>query len=394
MAKKWMALALAAALSWAMCISCLAQQPSAVPPEEEGGEGADWQQAQVEDLLNQLGLQQLADAIPSSTREYLQQLGISADHPTQLLQLTPSQVGQLAAGLAREGLQGVGQAFFSMVAVAALALVLQQLQNAGLQSALSAAISLVVTLCTALVVSQPVAHCARLVEQAADELSRFMMAFLPVFSASVAAAGLPATATAYHMTLLAACQLIARLAGGLLSPLVGGYLALSLTGACTGNELLLRMAKGVQTAVCWLLGLSMTLFVGFLSLQSFLAAGGDKLGVKTTKFLLGSFVPVIGSAISDAYAAAKGCIALVKTTVGSIGVAVVALCCLPVLIWVGAWQGMFGICAAVGSWLELAGLDKLFRALGGAMAMLMAMAVSMALLFLIGIGVMLVLGTG
>ena len=74
--------------------------------------------------------------------------------------------------------------------------------------------------------------------------------------------------------------------------------------------------------------------------------------------------------------------------------ALVALTCLPMLIQLGLWQGVFALCSAMGELLGVGRLDKLFKALGGAMTMLLAMGCCLALLLVISIGLMLLLGGG
>lgn len=45
----------------------------------------------------------------------------------------------------------------------------------------------------------------------------------------------------------------------------------------------------------------MTVFTGLLSIQSIVGTSADTLGVKAAKFVVSNFVPIVGSAVADAY---------------------------------------------------------------------------------------------
>ena len=61
---------------------------------------------------------------------------------------------------------------------------------------------------------------------------------------------------------------------------------------------LLRLSRKCTT---WILGLLMTVFLGVLSMQNWLGSSVDTAASKTTKYVIANFVPVVGSAVSDAY---------------------------------------------------------------------------------------------
>ncbi len=54
-------------------------------------------------------------------------------------------------------------------------------------------------------------------------------------------------------------------------------------------------ASSLKSLVTWAMGLLLSIFVGLLSIQSVVASGADSVTAKTAKFLIGSFIPVVGS---------------------------------------------------------------------------------------------------
>ncbi|MGN1105939.1 MAG: stage III sporulation protein AE, partial [Huintestinicola sp.] len=72
------------------------------------------------------------------------------------------------------------------------------------------------------------------------------------------------------------------------------------------------------------LGFGMTVFTGLLSIQSIVGASADTLGVKAAKFVVSNFVPVVGSAVADAYSTMRSGLGLLRGAAGAFGI--IALC--------------------------------------------------------------------
>ena len=70
----------------------------------------------------------------------------------------------------------------------------------------------------------------------------------------------------------------------------------------------------------WIVGLVFTLFTGFLSIQGISAGKYDSVSIKATKFAIKSYIPIIGSYISDGMDFLVLGSVLVKNTIGLVGV--------------------------------------------------------------------------
>ena len=86
---------------------------------------------------------------------------------------------------------------------------------------------------------------------------------------------------------------------------------------------LLRLSRKCTT---WILGLLMTVFLGVLSMQNWLGSSVDTAASKTTKYVIANFVPVVGSAVSDAYTTVRSSLQMLRSTTGvAIGAAAAEL---------------------------------------------------------------------
>ena len=191
------------------------------------------------------------------------------------------------------------------------------------------------------------------------------------------------TAGTYHLFLLGACDLVGQVASNLLIPLMGIYLALCVVGSANPGINITGMAETIRKVVTWTMGFLVTLFVGLLSVQTFVASGTDGLAVKTTKFFISNFIPVVGSALSDAYTTAQGCMKVLKASVGAYGILTAAITFLPTLISVLVWNATAHLGAVAAEIFDLTQISRVLKATANAMGVLVAMIFCFALLLIV-----------
>lgn len=137
-----------------------------------------------------------------------------------------------------------------------------------------------------------------------------------------------------------------------LTPLFSVLLGVSILGGITVDASFLRIVTLLRKGFSWLL----TFFFGFLALilgyQSTIAAGADTLGARTVKFTVGSTVPLVGGALAESVRTLAGSIAVLRATVGTVGILCVVAILLQPLLLLWAHQLFFGVLGAVGGLLN------------------------------------------
>lgn len=370
------------------------------------GSGTVWADQEQDEALAQNALEQWAQAwvdemaqerlpeTPSTAQDTLEQLGMDELGLGGLLSLSPGDFVRVVWEQVEEQLSQPVQVLGRLVGMMLLCALLQGLETAFLQRGLGQVFSVVCVLAAASFLVEPVAQCILDTTQALREGSVFLLSFTPLLGGVVAAGGHPVLAGGYNLLLVGACQVVSQLAADTLMPLLGIYLGLCLVAAAAPQLGLEGLAEGIRKAVCWGLGLATTVFVGLLSLQSVISTGADSLSLRASRFLVGSFVPVIGGALSDAAAAAQSCLGMLRGAVGSFGILIAAATVLPALIQTVVWY----LIAAAGQQLAaVLGAREVGKALGGAAATLavtLAVMLCFALLVVVSTTVVLMLCSG
>lgn len=138
----------------------------------------------------------------------------------------------------------------------------------------------------------------------------------------------------------------------------------------------------------------LTVYVGLLGIQSIVAVSADTVTVKTAKFVTSSFVPVIGSALSDALVTAQACLKLLKASVGVYGILIAVFTFLPLFAEIICWYLAMQAAAFLGQLMGTGSITKVLEATASALGLLMSITLLFGLLFIISTTVMLVVGAG
>lgn len=333
------------------------------------------------------GASDLSDALPEETREWLAQWGLDASDPTS--------AGELSFGNAldmiREFLVSGGKKPLT-AAAAATAVILLCALFSGAGSGLSGqemqgAFSYISTLAVAGVILLPMMSAAAGAISAIKAASVFMLSFVPVFAAILISAGKPLTAAGFQPLVLGAAQVVGQAAAFFLTPLTGMYMAVSMSAALAPSLKTGGFSEGIRKTASWILTLSMTLFTGLLGIQTAIQGSADGLAMKTTKFLTGTFVPVVGASVSEALSTVQGCLGILKTTVGVYAVAAVAALLLPILLELLIWRLVLSLLTALSDLFDLQAISGLLKAAGGAAALLTAICLCVGLTFIISAAV-------
>ncbi|SFB81455.1 stage III sporulation protein AE [Ruminococcus albus] len=156
-------------------------------------------------------------------------------------------------------------------------------------------------------------------------INRFMLTYIPVFSAVSASSGNPMTAGAYSSSTVLLCEAAEFVASGVLVPFMSLFMAIAVVSALNTHVKLSGAADAIRRLTTWLLAALMLVFVGLLTIQGVTCSAADSVAAKTIRFTASSFIPVIGSSVSDAYLAVKSGVGVIRAAVGGFGMTAIFL---------------------------------------------------------------------
>lgn len=193
------------------------------------------------------------------------------------------------------------------------------------------------------------------------------------------------TAGVAQPILLFLINFIGNMISTVVLPLILIGTALGIISKVSDRIQISKISKYFKTTTIWILGVSLTLFVGILSLEGTLTSSVDGITAKTAKAAVSNFIPVVGKILGDAVDTIIGCGNILKNAVGIVGVIVVIGICIIPIIKLAILMGAYYIASAV---IEPIADEKIVTLLGGigdTFKILLAMLIAVSVMLIIGV---------
>lgn len=225
-------------------------------------------------------------------------------------------------------------------------------------------------------------------ESAIDTGGGFMKIFVPVFAGVTIASGHITSAGVYNTITLVAAEFIVELSRNFLMPLLSITIALAILGSVFSHTAVDGIIRLIKKLITWVMTVALTLFGGFVSLKCTLGASADGFAAKTAKFVISGFVPVVGSAVSDAYTTVKGSFDVMRCTIGLAGTVAVVMIMLPPVIELLLYRAVMWIGTAVAEMFSADSIAKLMKNLDSGLSIAMSILICFSMLFIICTGIL------
>lgn len=362
----------------------------------DGGEGAEQEEemSQYDELFKASGANRLFSILPEDTAELLKENGVNGVDSESLLGMS---FFELLGGLWSSFVSNLTTPFSLLatcIGIILLCALLDSMKASFKDESYEQVFSVVSVVCMGAALMAPVSRLIIDMARIIEEVSGFLLSFVPVYVGIITASGKPFSATAYSTAVIGTVQVISRISATVLVPMLGIYLAVCLIGsACTQIDIS-GIAQTVKKVVTTVLSFLLTIFVALLTMQSVVASAADTLSMRSAKFAVSAFLPVVGSAIGEALNSVQGCLSMISSTVGGFGVVALAISFLPGIVSVAAFQLVIFISSGVSEALGTSRITALLQAAQAVLSLMLGLLVTFAVLFIISLGVMLTVGGG
>lgn len=223
-------------------------------------------------------------------------------------------------------------------------------------------------------------------------MSSFMLALLPLLSTMLAAVGAISSAALFHPLLITMVTLVVNLIEQIVFPLLFFAAVLGVVGRIVVEFPLSRIAELFRQGATTALGLFFTLFLGVMVIRGAIAPVADGVALRTTKFLAGSFIPVVGGMMADAMEVVLGGSLLIKNAIGVFGMATLLIMLAFPLLKILALVIIYKVATALVQPISDTRLVDALGTMAQTLTMLMAAVATAALMFFIVITIVVGIG--
>ena len=157
----------------------------------------------------------------------------------------------------------------------------------------------------------------------------------------------------------------------------------SVVGNLSGTVKLGGAAKFCISAAKWVLYTTFFLFLAFLSVQGITAAIYDNVSVRTAKFAMSKYIPVIGGYLSEGFNVILAGSVLIKNAFGLTAVMILLMTVLPVLIKIIAVSLSLKLAGAITEPFEGGKITSLLNSVSSSVNLLIAVVCGLAFLYFV-----------
>jgi len=240
---------------------------------------------------------------------------------------------------------------------------------------------------TAVIVYQAAFSQFALVQTMLTRLHGLLAGLLPFITAINLASGSATTAavTGTQITLLLA--IISGITYYLLVPMLQVCFGLNFTSHVSKSKGLSIISDFVRNSFLFLVGgLSAVLGIVF-AFQANVAQSADTVALRTMKFAAGSWIPVVGSSVSEALRTVFGSLNLVRSATGAVGIVSVLMIGLPTILSLAAAKLSLTLAAAIAEMLSCSDLAKMLNGVSSLLNFAIAISVIFNVMVIFALGV-------
>lgn len=307
----------------------------------------------LESLLNQSNAESLIEQLPKSSKESLENIGAATADVYKLSNLSffdfIKEILSVFAGQATAPLKTIG----TVLAIMLLYAVFDSYKDSLKISPTQQVLDTVVTLCITCAIVIPVTSVIASSTSAIKCAGTFMLSYIPIMAVVLIASGRQLAGSSYYASMILAGEGVVQISSNVITPVLNGFLGISVTSAVTPNINLKGVTQLLNKLIKWSLAFIMTIFSAFLTFKSIIATAVDNVSVRAVRFTLSSFIPIVGSALSEAYKTVQSSVNMLKSGIGVLVIIAVGFIFLPVISQCLIWMISLNISKSVGEVLNL-----------------------------------------
>lgn len=265
--------------------------------------------------------------------------------------------------------------------LAVLCVMLQNLQNSFNQSGISLLAYSLCYIFLAVIALTAFYNALMLARETVGYMVGFMEALLPLMITLLTGVGAITSAALFTPLMLFVVGSVSIVVKDVVLPLLLLTASLEFVNYLTDKYHLNNLAGIIKQAAMIVLGFTLVVFVGVITIQGVAGSVADGITLRTAKYATATFVPVVGKMFADTVEVVMGASLLLKNAIGIFGVMAVLFICLFPLIKLFS---LIVIIKIAGALIQPMGDEKMAKCLdvmGNNLLLVFACVLTVALMF-------------
>lgn len=271
-----------------------------------------------------------------------------------------------------------------ILVIAIISAILNNMQTAFEESSISGLANYITYILLAILIIGSFYQIVEITKSTIDSMINFMQIILPILLTFLVLAGGPNTKLIFHPMILATVNVIGSLVKNVIFPLIYFSFIISILSNLSKRMELKKLSDLGRQIVVFIISASFTVFIGIITIYG-LSTKIDGITIRTAKFAVDRFVPIVGGFLSDAVETVIGSSAILKNGIGIVGLLVLIIFTAIPVIKISTLLLIYKIAGAIIEPIVSKNVSNLFNDVSKSFLMLLISTVSVAIMFFITI---------
>lgn len=227
---------------------------------------------------------------------------------------------------------GNSKLLVELLFIGILCAILQNIQNAFEEEGISKIAYYICFLVMVIIIIKSFALSIQIGRQAINSMVEFTNALMPALLVLLAAVGGFTSAATFDPIIMFVLKITSDIIRDLILPMTMFLVVLNIVDNLSDNIKISKLADLIEQINIWILGLIMTAFVAVITIRGSASATLDQVALKTAKFAVDNFIPVVGKCLSDAVSTVAGYSLVLKDAISIAGLIFMIFICIFPLI--------------------------------------------------------------
>lgn len=223
---------------------------------------------------------------------------------------------------------------------------------------------------------------------AINEIANFMNALLPILVTMISLAGGFVQAATLDPIILVSVTLIPKIYVTIIIPLILISFVMQFANNLSTEYKIDNLCKLMKQTILLFQGVIITVFIAILTIRGITADTMDAVALKTTKFAVDNFIPIVGKAFSDAITSVAGYSLIIKNAITGVGLIVIVLVILYPIVKLGIMTFIYKLSSALVEPISDKRITNAISSVSEALTLLISCVISVSFMFFILLGIM------
>ena len=327
---------------------------------------------------------EISEIIPDDARDVLESSGMENFNLNEIYNISLNKITDFFMVTLKDKVSDISKDFFNLLSAVLIISIITSLFKGYYDEKLTDILSVVIITISSVGVIE---GSLGAVVSVLDLSGKFMIGFAPIYTLIISLSGNAASALTYNTVALFIAEIISKIITSGAIDLIGVYFCLGISFSLNETINMGRFTSVINRFVSTALGLLASVFTGYLGLKNILSVSVDRVSVRSIRFLISSVIPIVGSAISDAYSSLIGSINLIKGSVAIVAILVILILNIPIIIENLIYYISFNLLSYVSDILLAKKVGDVFRVFTCGMRILLLLCIFEVFVLIISVGI-------